>query len=157
MNEPSNQTLKVMIESLEKKGDARHEDYKDRHGKIETKLDNILDQTTKTNGRVTKLEDTTTSITKIIETHNSELFGKEGVVDLKKKAAWAITLTKFVWPGIFILASWALTYYMKDFKRDILESQEAHRAQTVTLTEKQIKDVVDKVFDERIRSIKVAN
>lgn len=61
MNEPSNQTLKVMIESLEQKSDARHEDYQRRHDedkenhiKMDAKLDKILEQTIKTNGRVNK-------------------------------------------------------------------------------------------------------
>jgi hypothetical protein len=56
MSEPSNQTLKVMIETIGKKGDERHEDYKEIQINMDKKLDIILEQTSRTQTKVDKHE-----------------------------------------------------------------------------------------------------
>jgi len=53
-NNPSNETLHAMILDMKEDSKTRHADYKEIQLKMDAKLDKILEQTLKTNGRVNK-------------------------------------------------------------------------------------------------------
>ncbi len=117
--EPSNQTLKSMIDDLKEKSNERHAEYKEIQHRMDEKLDIILSQTTKTNGRVTKLEDTITSMANIIERHDKALFEEDGVVKSKDKVMWTITLGKIILPLIILILSSLYAYWFRELKRSI--------------------------------------
>jgi hypothetical protein len=61
MSDITPKELKIMLEDLKEKSEERHKDYKERDikfmallEKMDTKLDAVVIQTTKTNGRVNK-------------------------------------------------------------------------------------------------------
>lgn len=137
--EPSNETLKSMIDDLKEKSNERHAEYREIQTKMDKKLDIILEQTTKTNGRVTKLEDTFASMTKIIERHDKALFDEEGVVKSKDRVMWTIKLGKIILPLIILILSSLYAYWFRELKRSIEErptKEEISQEVVSTLEEK---------------------
>ena len=71
----------------------RSNDLHDSLVRVEEKIDKVLVQATKTNGRVTNLEDWSANVKKIVETNSDSISGLKGDRKWMIGAAAALTLT----------------------------------------------------------------
>lgn len=119
-DEPTNGELAIMIANLHETTCRIENTGKDTNVKA-----------TYTNGRVTKLEEVVANLTKLIERHDKDLYGEDGVIRSMDKARGSWKTLNFIWSFVVILISTIFTLYIKDLKRNILDSVNTSTDQTV--------------------------
>lgn len=134
--EPSNETLKAMIDDMQKRSDERHLDYKEERKEIKNMLQEI-------NGSLKKLSDDH------VNTEKNLALLLEWSVEAKKaiesNSAGVSALQKrdyMVMGGVAVvmaIGGFFLTLFIRDLKHSILEE-----------SSKQTYDTVNLVFDERV-------
>lgn len=134
--EPSNETLKAMIDDMQKRSDERHLDYKEERKEIKNMLQEI-------NGSLKKLSDDH------VNTEKNLALLLEWSVEAKKaiesNSAGVSALQKrdyMVMGGVAVvmaIGGFFITLFIRDLKHSILEE-----------SSKQTYDTVNLVFDERV-------
>lgn len=113
-----NHDMCVNIEEVEKVVEARAKlseaQNRGEFALLHQKLDNILTQTTKTNGSVAKLKTDVRNLEEESRSHASNCPHSEEIRILKDKAITNDAIVKTVWKGIGILAG-VITFLMTVF------------------------------------------
>lgn len=137
--EPSNETLKSMIDDMQKRSDERHLDYKEERNEIKKMLQEI-------NTSIKKLSDghaeTRQDLALLLE------WSAEAKKAIESNSTNIAFLNKKLYIGVGIITvviacgAWVLTLWEKNLRNDILKENG-----------KQTYETVNQVFDERVEKV----
>lgn len=135
---PTNGELRIMLDNV-----------KETIQRIEKIGLDTNEKAGKTNGRVTKLEDTALALSELVKKHNDTLYNDEkGIVPTFQKIKGAIISWKVIYPVSIILVSTLSGLYIYKIKNEIILET---RKQSYEVSY----EVTNQVFDERVEKVQL--
>jgi hypothetical protein len=118
-DEPTNGVLAEMIHGLKVTNDERHAYIIKGIDEVKDKVEKTIVQTTKTNGRVTLLEEVEKKLSMILDTHEGLLNGKDGFLSWKDRSWGIIKTISLIAVPFTILIGWLFTLYVNNLRVNI--------------------------------------